>query len=330
MNKFKKLFLLLSVITIVMVSLMVDQEQNVIIIYSSQEQYRGEELQRQLNEHFPSDKIVVKYISTGKVVARINEEKLHTEADIIVGLDTAYMEKIKDYMADLSNQHLEHEYLNEFSLEKNDYRYITWEKSAGSLVINTEVLKERNLSVPETYEDLLKPEYKNLIAMPNPKTSGTGYFFYKSIVNKMGEEKAIEYFDSLNENIKIYTESGSGPIKLLIQGEIAIGFALTFQAVDEINQGMPFEIIFPDGESPFNLTGTSVVKGRQDNEKVMEIFDYIANEFFYYDKMYFSPERILVEQENKIENYPKDINYADMKGISDIDEKERLLELWKY
>ena len=49
-----------------------------------------------------------------------------------------------------------------------------------------------------------------------------------------------------------------------------------------------------------------------------------------YDKEFFSPEKVLKEQENRIENYPEDIRYADMTGIEDIQEKERLLSLWRY
>ena len=62
----------------------------------------------------------------------------------------------------------------------------------------------------------------------------------------------------------------------------------------------------------------------------MRVFDFIINDFLMYDKEYFSPEQILKEQDNKIENYPQNIQYADMSGIEDIDEKERLLSLWKY
>ena len=51
---------------------------------------------------------------------------------------------------------------------------------------------------------------------------------------------------------------------------------------------------------------------------------------FLYDKEHFSPEQILQHQKNTIPNYPKHIPYADMTGIEDIHEKERLLEVWKY
>ena len=55
-----------------------------------------------------------------------------------------------------------------------------------------------------------------MISMPNPKSSGTGYMFCKALVNEWGEEKALEYFDKLSENILSYTSSGSGPINALI------------------------------------------------------------------------------------------------------------------
>ena len=46
-----------------------------------------------------------------------------------------------------------------------------------------------------------------------------------------------------------------------------------------------------------------------------------------YDKENFSPEAVLTEQNNNVPNYPQNIQYADMSGIDDADEKERLLNL---
>ena len=166
--------------------------------------------------------------------------------------------------------------------------------------------------------------------MPDPKSSGTGYFFYKNWVNIWGEEKALAYVDKLHSNLKQFTESGSGPIKMMIQGETAVGLALTFQAVNEINSGMPFEIIYPSEGSPYSLTGNAIVAGKEKKDGVDEVFDYLIHECMIYDKENFSPEAVLAEQNNNVPNYPQDIPYADMTGIDDPDEKERLLSLWKY
>jgi iron(III) transport system substrate-binding protein len=239
------------------------------------------------------------------------------------------MNKIKSSLADISGRsHIA--YFPGVTPEDNGNRWVTWERQAGAIIVNRDVLDKHGLTAPKTYQDLLKPEYRGLIAMPDPKSSGTGYFFYKTWVNEMGDEAALAYVDSLYSNLKQFTESGSGPIKLLKQGEIAIGLALTFQAVNEINEGQPFEIIFPETGSPYSLTGTSIVLGHENKNGVNEVFDFIINDFLVYDKEQFSPEMIYEGQINQIVNYPVDIPYADMTGIQDDVEKERLLDLWKY
>ena len=325
----KKGLILLLVLTLVFAGLASVGNKESIVICASSEQFRNDELQKQLNERFPDKNIIVMYMSTGKAAAKVFAEGTGTEIDILVGLETGYMNKISDQLADISGLSTL-PYTEGLTPADNGNRWVTWEKQAGAIIVNTEVLARYGLEAPKTYEDLLKPEYKGLVAMPDPKSSGTGYFFYKSWTNTMGTDGALEFVDKLYSNIKQFTESGSGPIKLLKQGEVAIGLALTFQAVNEINDGQPFEIIFPETGSPYSLTGTAMLDGRETDRDIVEVYQFIINEFLVYDKENFSPENIYEGQVNKIEGYPQDIVYADMSGIQLITEKERLLALWKY
>lgn len=325
----KKIVIGLCVLALALIVIVSKQESDTIIVYASSEQFRNDALQHQLNERFPNLNVRVMYTPTAKAAAKLSVEKENTDADIIVGLETSYMSKITDALADIS-EFTTLEYLDGLKPSDQDNKYVVWERQAGAFVINTDILEKNNLPMPTSYDDLLNPIYKGFIAMPDPKSSGTGYFFYKNLVNTRGEQGALEYIDALEKNVKQFTESGSGPIKLLNQGEIAIGLALTFQAVNHINNGLPFEIVFPEEGSPFSLTGTALIKGREKNEDIVEIFEFIANEFILYDKMNFTPEQIFVEQENTIPNYPTDIQYADMTGIGSIEDKEYLLSIWKY
>lgn len=323
----KKVTVVLLILTLILIVDVTKENEDAIIVYSSMEQFRNEALQKLLNEAFPDKNVSVMYMSTGKAAAKISMEKENTDADIVVGLECAYLEKIKDnleYAADMTKL----DYMD--GMYDPDGKYIIWERQNGSIIVNKTVLEKYNLSMPRTYEDLLNPEYKNLIAMPDPKSSGTGYFFYKGLVNIWGEEKTLQYFDQLAVNMKQFTESGSGPIKLLIQQEVAIGLGLTFQAVKEQNEGNDFVLIEPEFGSPYSLTGSGIIKGKREREGVAEVFEFIANEALLYDKEYLCPGQILKEQPNYIENYPINIKYADMSGIEDIEEKERLLQLWKY
>ena len=323
----KKILCALIVCTLVLTYVTTTKNDNCIIVYSSMEQFRNDELQEQLNEQFPDLDVYVMYMSTAKAAAKLSIEGSDSDADIVVGLESAYMTKVAEHMTDVSSySHLQYE--DDMVVESG--KYLVWERQAGSIIVNRTILEKEGLPVPKTYQDLLDPVYKDYIAMPDPKSSGTGFFFFKNLVNVMGEEEAFSYIDELAKNVKQFTESGSGPMKLLIQGEVAIGLGLTFQAVNELNNGNDFLLIEPEYGSPYSLTCTSMLEGRQNDKDIVRVFEFIANDYMVYDKMYGSPEKVLKEQENGIENYPKDINYADMKGIDDIKEKERLLAKWKY
>lgn len=325
----KKILLFVVVLTVFFTILAIGQEDAQIVICSSAEQYRNDALQEQLNLRFPDKNIVVMYMPTGKLASKIYAEAEDCQVDILLGLETGYLSKLSPLLDDLS-QFDTLPYMDGLELSSNEGKWVTWERQAGSIIIHEDVLAKYDLPIPTSYADLLNPCYKGLIAMPDPKSSGTGYFFYKSWVNTMGDSDALHYVDQLYKNLKQFTESGSGPIKLLKQGEVAIGLALTFQAVNEINQGQPFRIIFPESGSPYSLTGTALLKGRGDNPEIREVFDFIIHDFLAYDKEYFSPEPIYYGQVNRIENYPSKIPYANMEGIQSKAEKERLLALWKY
>lgn len=330
----KKILIALLAVTLFFTGFaLIGNNKNSIVICCSSEQFRNDEMERQLKEKFPDKNIEVQYMSTGKAATKVYTEGKRTEIDILVGLETGYMNKLaapdRNLLADIGGMS-RIDYLDGLTPEDNRNLWVTWEKQAGAIIVNRTVLDKYGLETPDSYEDLLDPQYKGLVAMPDPKSSGTGYFFYKSWVNDWGEEATLEYVDKLYGNLKQFTESGSGPIKMLKQGEIAVGLALTFQAVSESNSGYPFEIIYPEMGSPYSLTGTAIIGGHEDKSGVKEVFDYIINEFFVYDKEYYSPETVYVGQKNLIENYPQNIVYANMTGIQSNEEKERLLDLWKY
>lgn len=325
----KKTFLMLVVVALGLLFLSTRADSNTIIIYASTEQFRNDELQKQLIEQFPELNIRVMYMPTAKAAAKIKVEGDTTDADIVLGLEIGYASQLTHLFADISGMSTL-DYLPGLKPSDFDNRLAIWERFAGSFVVNTEILAKHGLEAPETYDDLLKPEYKGLIAMPDPKSSGTGYFFVKNRVNTIGEDAAFEYFGDLAQNIKQFSESGSGPIKLLKQGEIAIALGMTFQAVNEIAKGSPFEVVYPTEGSPYSMTATALVAGHEDNDDVVRVFKFIINDFNLYDKEFFSPELTYEGQTIVMPNYPENINYADMEGIADLAEKERLLEKWDY
>lgn len=296
-----------------------------VVIYTSMEENRNKALKEQLAEKFPDKDIVVQYLSTGNSAAKIKNEGTNVEADIVLDLETAHMVELEENFADLSSFDTSI-YLD--GVNKSN-RYLTWTKYTMALVIDKNYFDKHNLSVPKTYDDLLKSEYKNLIAIPDPKTSGTGYAFYLNVVNIMGEDKAIEYFKKLKNNLREFTTSGSGPTNLLKQGEIAIAMGMTSQGVEAINEGYNFKIVSLKTGAPYNTTSFGIIKGRENKENVREVFEWLMNDFGKYDKEYFLPDKILKNQEVKVKNYPTNLKDAKMDGVDSVSVKQDLISKWE-
>ena len=297
-----------------------------VVIYSTGLDYENDYYVERLEDEFPDYDIVLEFLDTGNHAAKIKAEGTNTEADITIDLEDLYLDMVKDSLADLSDYDF-----TVFSedLVDTDYKYLPALRNGGGVIMNMDILEEKGLEEPTSYQDLLKPEYKDMVSMPSPKSSGTGYVFLKSLVNAWGEEEAFEYFDKLGENVLQFTTSGSGAVNSIVQGETAIALGITSQGVNAINEGSNLKIIFFEEGSPYNSYGHGIIKGKEERKAVKDVFDFFYTHLIPENHEKFYPEKLYNDKELGLENYPTDIKYSDMSG-STTEERERLLERWKY
>ena len=183
---------------------------------------------------------------------------------------------------------------------------------------------------PHNYEDLLNPIYKDWIVMPTAKTSGAGYMFFNNWYNMWGEEEAFAYLDKLQANVSQFVSSGHNVTQLLVSGENAIGLIDLMNIYHQVADGAPIKIIIPDSGAPFNITGTAIIKGKEENSAVREIYEYLMTDYVVYDNSNFSPGGIFVNQKEEISGYPRNISMADMSTITDNALKNDLVSKWEY
>lgn len=297
-----------------------------VVIFSSAEEYRNDYYNKKLKEKFPDYEIVIEYLPTGKHAARLKAEGINTLCDITFDLEASYAMQLSSNFTELTDYDMS-KYTED--LVSKDKKWMPEIRMGGAIILNTEVLKAKGLQAPQGYEDLIKPEYKGLISMPSPKSSGTGYIFLKALVNSMGEEKAFAYFDQLSKNILQYTSSGSGPVNALINKEVAIGLGMTAQGALKKTEGAPLKIlIFKEG-SPYTFYTLAMIKGKEKKKAVKEVFDYMNNTLAEENVRMYYPEKLFKDKDFTIKNMPENIKYADMENNT-IEEKERLLAKWNY
>ena len=103
--------------------------------------------------------------------------------------------------------------------------------------------REACIEMPESWYDLLKPEFKGEIQMPTPQSSGTAYNLLASLVLAWGEDEAFAYMKELNKNIQSYTQSGTAPSQAVAIGQAGVAIQFTPAFLKLIDEGYPLKLI---------------------------------------------------------------------------------------
>lgn len=145
---------------------------------------------------------------------------------------------------------------------------------------NKEWFEKKNLAYPESWEDLLKPEFAKQISVAHPGSSGTAYTILATMVQLKGEEPAFEYMKKLHKNVIQYTKSGSAPAKNAAIGEAAIGLSFAHDILRIRNtEGYPIELKFPKDGTGYEIGGVSLIKkgiaGEEENSR--KFIDWITD-----------------------------------------------------
>ena len=100
----------------------------------------------------------------------------------------------------------------------------------GTILVNTQMMKENNLPMPASLKDLSDPVYKDTVSVTDISSSSTAWLLLQALVSEYGEEGAKEVLTGIYENAGPHIEeSGSGPLKKVRAGEVAVGFGLRQQ-----------------------------------------------------------------------------------------------------
>ncbi len=132
---------------------------------------------------------------------------------------------------------------------------------ALGLCVNTKVIDELGIDMPETWDDLLDPAYKGNIAMAHPASSGTAYTtFYTQVLRLGSEEAAMEYAKALNPNILQYTKSGAASGPMAGRGEIAVAIIFSHDCIANIDEGFTdLAVVFPSDGTGYEIGAEALI-----------------------------------------------------------------------
>ncbi|GAB1470681.1 thiamine ABC transporter substrate-binding protein [Chloroflexota bacterium] len=178
-----------------------------------------------------ANNVDVIFLQSGDAGAMLNKAILAKKAplaDVMFGVDNTFLSRALD--ADIYEAYQSpalSDVPSEFILD-DTYRALPIDYGDVCINYDKEYFAENNLPVPDSFEDLTKPEYKGLLVVENPATSSPGLAFLLATRAHFGDG-FLDYWQSLKANGVVVTDgwetayytnfsasSGQGPQPMVV------------------------------------------------------------------------------------------------------------------
>lgn len=268
-------------------------------------------------------------ISTGKALAQLQAENGNTTADIWFGggvdsyisaTDLGYLEQYVSPEAKAINP----------AYSDADGYWTGLALVPAGFLVNNDVLAEKNLEAPKTWEDLADPKYKGEIIMASPAISGTQYAILNGTIQAYGEEKGWEVWKGINENVDFYAQGGGEPGPKCAAGEFGIAVLAMTGGTFAMEAEYPVTAVYPEDMIPWTPAPIAIFKNSQNKDAAKVFVDYFLSKEGQ-EALREADARIMARGDVAI---PEAIGTVDTEKLIDQDvllfgsQREALLEKW--
>ena len=311
------------------------QTKTTLLVYTALETDQLKAYQEGFNKQQPD--IEIKWVrdSTGVITAKLLAEKGNPQADVVMGVAASSLALLdKNGMLEPYRPLNADAIMSQYIDKKKVPAWFGMNVWGTTLCFNTVEAAKKGIPKPETWKDLLKPVYKGQIVMPNPASSGTGFFDVTAWLTLWGDQDGNgggwKYMDSLHENIAQYTHSGSKPCNMASAGEYVVGISFEYRANANKAKGAPIDLVFPKEGLGWDLEAFAIHKGTKKLEAAKKLADWASSK----DAMMLYGKNFAITAQPGVAaplaNIPKDYEarLVKMDFTWAADNRERILAEW--
>jgi thiamine transport system substrate-binding protein len=150
-----------------------------------------------------ANNVKVQFIASGDAGTALNKAILSKDnpfADVFYGVDNTFLSRaLTEDIFQPYNSPMLTSIPDQYKLDpQNRALPVDW----ADVCLNYDMLyfSQHSLPLPQNLEDLVKPEYKNLLAVENPATSSPGLAFLLTTIGHFGADKYLDYWRGLVSN----------------------------------------------------------------------------------------------------------------------------------
>lgn len=226
-------------------------------------------------EAYPDIQVEVVAAGTGELCNRIAAESANPIADVLWGGGADSLAAFKDYFQPYvcANDDV----IDEAYKDPDDC-WIGESPLPMVIFYNKELIEKDGLTIPTTWEDLTKPEWKGKIAYCLPSKSGSAYTqLCTMILGHGGTEEGWDFIKKLYDNLdgKIVDSSGKCH-KMVKDGEFYVGLTLEKAAV-QYKDDDTVGYCYPEDGTSAVPDGIALIKGAPNEENAKLFIDFITS-----------------------------------------------------
>ena len=254
-----------------------------ITVYTALEDEQVDAYLKVFEKKYPRIKVNVVRDSTGIITSRLLAEKANPAADVVWGTAASSL-------LVLDSQNMLEPYapagvgtiLPQFKSNKPVPTWVGIDVWETAFIINTVEIEKLGLKADDikTYEDLLRPELKGTIVMPNPASSGTGLLTVTGLLQLKGKgtDAGWDFLTKLHANVGQYLHSGSRPAKMAADGECVVGVSFGYAGIKQIRANKPVKVVFPSEGSGWDLEANALMKKTAVNLAALTFLDWAISD----------------------------------------------------
>ena len=189
------------------------------------------------------------------------------------------------------------------------------------------------ISPPRSWADLLLPQFRGHIRMPNPTTSGTAYNMLTAMVHlhNRDEDAAFDFMRRLDANIDQYTRSGGAPGQSVAIGEVPIAIGYAHDMIRLKSAGANIAITIPSEGTGYELAAMSLIAGGGQPVEARRLYDWILSSPVAHQKFV---DFYFVMIKRGVQSHPMAIPFDEIRTVGDMAwdgdsaNRNRLLDRW--
>jgi len=261
------------------------------------EKLMKDEIFKKFNEKYPNVKLTyVSGVST-EIVAKVKAQKGSPQIDMTV-IEGGEQEKgrVEGLWEMLSEEDIPNMKNVPKDLEVRDFSGVTVNFTPMGISYNSEIVKEKNLPVPTSWNDLAKPEVKGNITMTdiasNFGRSATIMLAYANGGSEQNMEPGFEKLKTIAGYMPTFAKSAA-QLQQNLQNKTAAYTTWTMaRSLTQKEAGLPLEFVFPAEGGNVVPNIATIVKDAKHPQAAKAFIDFLLSDevqTMYASKLYYNP-----------------------------------------